>query len=165
LTAACSPAIAAIRFSNGVIQGRSGPALLGEQVSPIFLGLSGPLATRWSLRQHTPMPEFFVMSRIAIAVLLFTVFAAAAASSDLAVAVAGMLAAEQQCSGIMLNHALIDRIVAGETTKDRSFEYCVRDGCLRGATALLRAMPADEKASACASWKKTIGDAGFMLRH
>lgn len=101
----------------------------------------------------------------ALAVMLLISPGSAAAGSDLAVAVAGMLAAEQQCSGIALDHARIDRLVAAETAKDRSFEYCVRDGCLKGALALLRALPADEKASACAGWTKTIGDAGYMLHH
>lgn len=105
------------------------------------------------------------MRRLILFAMLFSASPAAAAGSDLAAAVAGMLAAEQQCSGIALDHVRIDRLVAAETARDRSFEYCVRDGCLKGAVALLRALPADEKAGACASWTKIIGDAGFMLRH
>lgn len=104
------------------------------------------------------------MRNLAIAIVCL-ITTAATAASDLAVAIAGMLAAEQQCSGILLDHTLVDRVIAGETAKGRSFEYCVRDGCLKGALARMNAMPADEKDRACARWKQTINDAGFMSRH
>lgn len=87
---------------------------------------------------------------------------ASAYDKDLALGIAMLLAAEQECRDIDLDPGKIERVVANEAARDERFAQFVFGGGFDGAVLRFRNAPSAERIAECDTWRRTAERHGYI---